>query len=64
MQSLRELYRYGMGSSSSHTMEPGRAAEWFREHHPQTVAVRVTSPFYLKEACWSAVITEFFGQRW
>jgi L-serine dehydratase len=42
MQSLRELYRYGMGPSSSHTMGPRRAAEWFREHHPQTAAVRVT----------------------
>ena len=42
MQSLRELYRYGMGPSSSHTMGPRRAAEQFREQHPQAEVVRVT----------------------
>ncbi|SDB36480.1 L-serine ammonia-lyase [Desulfonatronum thiosulfatophilum] len=42
MQSLRELYRYGMGPSSSHTMGPRRAAEQFRSRHPQAAAVRVT----------------------
>ena len=34
MQSLRELFRYGMGPSSSHTMGPRRAAELFRHRHP------------------------------
>lgn len=42
MQSLRELYRYGMGPSSSHTMGPRRAAEIFRDRHPQARSVRVT----------------------
>ena len=30
MQSLREFYKIGNGPSSSHTMGPKRAAEWFR----------------------------------
>ena len=42
MQSLRELYRYGMGPSSSHTMGPRRAAEIFRDRQAQAGAVRVT----------------------
>jgi len=42
MQSLRELYRYGMGPSSSHTMGPRRAAERFREQHPDAGRVLVT----------------------
>lgn len=41
MQSLRELYRYGMGPSSSHTMGPRRAAEIFRERRPGAAHVRV-----------------------
>ena len=31
MQSIRELYKIGNGPSSSHTMGPKRAAEWFKE---------------------------------
>ncbi|TVQ97680.1 MAG: serine dehydratase [Desulfovibrionales bacterium] len=42
MQSLRELYRYGMGPSSSHTMGPRRAAEAFRKKYPQAAKVLVT----------------------
>jgi L-serine dehydratase len=42
MQSLHELFRYGMGPSSSHTMGPRRAAERFRDQYPQASAVRVT----------------------
>lgn len=42
MQSLRELYRHGMGPSSSHTIGPRRAAEIFRDKHPQAHAMRVT----------------------
>ncbi|WP_045222785.1 L-serine ammonia-lyase, iron-sulfur-dependent, subunit alpha [Desulfonatronum thioautotrophicum] len=42
MQSLRELYRYGMGPSSSHTMGPRRAAEAFRKKHSQAAKVLVT----------------------
>jgi L-serine dehydratase len=42
MQSLRELFRYGMGPSSSHTMGPRRAAEIFRDRHDQAHSVRVT----------------------
>ena len=29
MKTLRELYKIGNGPSSSHTMGPKRAAEWF-----------------------------------
>jgi L-serine dehydratase len=42
MQSLRELYRYGMGPSSSHTMGPRRAAERFQRLHPEAARVDVT----------------------
>ncbi|HDQ39693.1 MAG TPA: L-serine ammonia-lyase [Desulfonatronum sp.] len=42
MQSLRELYRYGMGPSSSHAMGPLLAAETFRDRNPQARRVRVT----------------------
>jgi len=41
MQSLRELYRFGMGPSSSHTMGPRRAAERFREKNPDAHQVQV-----------------------
>ncbi len=42
MQSLQELYRCGMGPSSSHTMGPRRAAELFRARRPEAAAVKVT----------------------
>lgn len=42
MQSLKELFRYGMGPSSSHTMGPRRAAERFRSRHPQAGAIQAT----------------------
>lgn len=34
MQSLKELYKIGNGPSSSHTMGPKRAVEWFKEKNP------------------------------
>ncbi len=42
MQSLTELYRYGMGPSSSHTLGPRRAAAAFRARRPDAGRVRVT----------------------
>ena len=33
MQSIRELYKIGNGPSSSHTMGPKRAAEWFKNNN-------------------------------
>lgn len=42
MESIRELYRIGVGPSSSHTMGPKRAAEIFRGRHPQAVRFQVT----------------------
>ena len=42
MESLRELYRIGMGPSSSHTMGPRRGAELFRERTPDATRYRVT----------------------
>ena len=35
MQSLREFYKIGNGPSSSHTMGPKRAAEWFKKQYPE-----------------------------
>lgn len=42
MESIRELYRIGLGPSSSHTMGPGRAAAIFCQRYPQAAAFRVT----------------------
>lgn len=42
MQSLTELYKIGMGPSSSHTMGPRKAAEEFNALYPQAVSFRVT----------------------
>lgn len=35
MQSIRELYKIGNGPSSSHTMGPKRAAEWFKKNNKE-----------------------------
>ncbi len=42
MESLRELYRIGVGPSSSHTMGPRMAAERFLEKHSDAPRFRVT----------------------
>ena len=42
MQSLKELYKIGMGPSSSHTMGPRNAAEAFNQLYPQAASLRVT----------------------
>jgi L-serine dehydratase len=41
MESIRELYRIGVGPSSSHTMGPRLAAERFRARVPEASAFRV-----------------------
>jgi L-serine dehydratase len=42
MESLRELFRIGIGPSSSHTMGPKKAAEIFRARHPKAACYQVT----------------------
>lgn len=42
MKSIRELYRIGLGPSSSHTMGPRHAAELFLERHPEAARFEVT----------------------
>lgn len=42
MKSIRELYRIGLGPSSSHTMGPRKAAEMFAARHPETTNIDVT----------------------
>jgi L-serine dehydratase len=42
MESIRELFRVGIGPSSSHTMGPRHAAEIFRERHPSAAKYRAT----------------------
>ena len=42
MESLKELYRIGVGPSSSHTMGPRMAAECFLEKYPDATFFRVT----------------------
>jgi len=41
MDSLKKLYRIGVGPSSSHTMAPRRAAEIFLRRHPDADHYRV-----------------------
>jgi len=41
MKSIREIYKIGVGPSSSHTMGPERAATLFRKEHPEADAFRV-----------------------
>lgn len=42
MKSIRELYRIGLGPSSSHTMGPRRAAQMFQARNPLATSFRVT----------------------
>lgn len=42
MKSLKELYRIGKGPSSSHTMGPQKAAQIYRERHPDAKTFNVT----------------------
>jgi L-serine dehydratase len=41
MDSLKKLYRIGVGPSSSHTMAPTRAANLFLKKHPKAASYRV-----------------------
>ncbi len=42
MDSIRELYKIGMGPSSSHTMGPRKAALLFKERHPAAAKYAIT----------------------
>ncbi|WP_455591313.1 L-serine ammonia-lyase [Bacteroides sp.] len=42
MKSIKELYRIGIGPSSSHTMGPRNAAEMFLSRHPDAASFKVT----------------------
>lgn len=42
MKSIKELFRIGVGPSSSHTMGPRKAAEQFAERHPDASSFKVT----------------------
>ena len=42
MKTLKELYRIGIGPSSSHTMGPRNAAEQFLAKHPEAKSIEVT----------------------
>lgn len=42
MESIKEVYRIGIGPSSSHTMGPRRAAEIFKSQNPFAASFRVT----------------------
>ena len=41
MKSIREIYKIGKGPSSSHTMGPERAAQYFKKNHPDADGFRV-----------------------
>ena len=42
MKSIRDIYKIGVGPSSSHTMGPERAAKLFMSRHPEADHFRVT----------------------
>lgn len=42
MKTIKELFRIGLGPSSSHTMGPRKAAEIFRSSHPEAHGFEVT----------------------
>lgn len=42
MESIKKIYRVGLGPSSSHTMGPRKAAEQFKNRTPQATKYRVT----------------------
>lgn len=42
MDSVRDIFKIGIGPSSSHTMGPRRAAERFLERYPEAIRFRVT----------------------
>lgn len=42
MKSIREIYNIGYGPSSSHSMGPSRAADFFTRKHPEAGKIRVT----------------------
>lgn len=42
MESIKEIYRTGLGPSSSHTMGPSKAAQLYRRKHPNAKSFRVT----------------------
>lgn len=42
MDSVKSIYKIGMGPSSSHTMGPGYASEIFKSRHPEATKIKVT----------------------
>lgn len=42
METIKRIYKIGNGPSSSHTMGPKKAAEQFKEKHPEADSFRVT----------------------
>ena len=42
MHSITQLYKIGLGPSSSHTMGPRRAAQEFLQQYPQATGYKVT----------------------
>ncbi|MFH0993842.1 MAG: L-serine ammonia-lyase, iron-sulfur-dependent, subunit alpha [bacterium] len=42
MKSIRELYQFGYGPSSSHTMGPQKACSLFKKSHPDAIRFKVT----------------------
>lgn len=42
MRTIQTVFKIGQGPSSSHTVGPFRAAQWFKEQYPQADAFRVT----------------------
>ena len=42
MESIKKIYRKGIGPSSSHTMAPNHAAKLFSQEHPDATSIRVT----------------------
>lgn len=42
MHTIKDIYKIGIGPSSSHTIAPNRAATIFRQRHPEAASFKVT----------------------
>ena len=42
MKTIKDIYKIGIGPSSSHTMGPQKAAQLFNERHPEANSFDVT----------------------
>ena len=64
MKSLQELYRVGLGPSSSHTMGPHNAAVQWKREHPEAVSFRSPSTDLSAPPARDILPTRQFSTPW